>query len=312
MSSERITSEFTAESTAMDVVAGLDLHGKRIIVTGGSSGIGIETARALASAGAELTLAVRDTEAGHGVANKINAELGDERVSVAPLQLAEPSSIGAFARAWGGTPLHVLINNAGVMATPFGRTSDGWETQFGTNHLGHFALANALHPALASAGGARIVSVSSRGHLRSPVIFDDINFTERSYDPWLAYGQSKTANVLFAVGATERWSADGITTNALHPGAILTNLSRHVPAETLLELRSRMTTPPKTPEQGAATSVFVATSALLDGVGGRYFEDSNQAVPHTQGQDEFGVAAYALDPEAATRLWELSIRTLHP
>jgi NAD(P)-dependent dehydrogenase (short-subunit alcohol dehydrogenase family) len=309
MSSELITSPFTARSTAMDVVTGVDLHGKRIVVTGGSSGIGIETARALAGAGAEVTLAVRNTDTGHAVANKINAEIGDERVSVAPLELAEPMSINAFARAWGGAPLHVLVNNAGVMASPFGRTPDGWESQFATNHLGHFALANALRPALASAAGARIVSVSSRAHLRSPVCFDDINFTERRYDPWLAYGQSKTANILFAVGATEHWAADGITANALHPGAILTNLTRHMSADALRDAQAG--TLFKTPEQGAATSVFVATSARLDGIGGRYFEDSNQAMPHTEARPQSGVAPYALNPEAAARLWELSTRTTH-
>jgi len=199
-----------------------------------------------------------------------------------------------------------LVDNAGIMATPLTRTKAGWELQFATNHLGHFALANALHDALASANGARIVSVSSRGHLRSPVLFDDINFTEHEYDPWIAYGQSKTANVLFAVDASRRWSDDGILANALHPGGIMTNLTRYLPTDVVEGFRSDPNAKYKTPEQGAATSVLVATSPLLDGVGGRYFEDCNQAVPYDGGPEPVGVAEYALDPDAAQRLWDIS------
>jgi NAD(P)-dependent dehydrogenase (short-subunit alcohol dehydrogenase family) len=184
--------------------------------------------------------------------------------------------------------------------------------QFATNHLGHFALANGLHRALAEAGGARVVSVSSSGHLRSPVVFDDIHFERRDYDPWLAYGQSKTANVLFAVEATNRWAGDGITVNALMPGGIRTNLQRYVTDEELNRLRAQTGSEEarwKTPEQGAATSVLVATSPLLDGIGGRYFEDCNEAGPNRPGS-RFGVAAYALDPDAAARLWQVSVDTL--
>ena len=186
--------------------------------------------------------------------------------------------------------------------------------QLATNHLGHFALALGLHEALAAAGGARIVSLSSRGHLRSPVIFDDLNFTVRRYDPWLAYGQSKTANVLFAVEATKRWASDGITANAVHPGAIAaTNLSRHMDPEALAELRASGMFSYKTIEQGAATSVLVATSPLLESVGGRYFEDCHEAVvldPGTEETSGSGVAPYALDPEAAARLWRVSAAAL--
>jgi NAD(P)-dependent dehydrogenase (short-subunit alcohol dehydrogenase family) len=215
-------------------------------------------------------------------------------------------SVRRFARQWDTTPLHVLVCNAGIMAAPLRRTPGGWESQFATNHLGHFALAAALHGALAAAGEARIVSVSSRGHLRSPVVFDDINFTRRDYDPWLAYGQSKTANVLFAVAATRHWAGDGITANALHPGGIWTNLTRHLPDDLRESLRTDPSAEYKTPEQGAATSVFVATSPLLDGIGGRYFEDCNQAVPYAGGPERVGVADYALDPSAAQQLWEIS------
>jgi NAD(P)-dependent dehydrogenase (short-subunit alcohol dehydrogenase family) len=202
--------------------------------------------------------------------------------------------------------------NAGLMASPLMRTSEGWEMQFATNHLGHFALATGLHHALAEAGRARVVSVSSTGHLNSPVVFDDIHFLEREYDPWAAYGQSKTANVLFGVEATKRWASDGITVNALMPGAIHTNLQRYISAEQLARMRSRLGgTDPiwKTPEQGAATSVLVATSPLLDGVGGRYFEDCSEAEPHQPGTRR-GVADYALDPEAATLLWQVSVDAL--
>jgi NAD(P)-dependent dehydrogenase (short-subunit alcohol dehydrogenase family) len=207
------------------------------------------------------------------------------------------------------------MNNAGVMALPDLRlTPQGWELQFATNHLGHFALAIGLHDALSAAGAARVVSLSSRGHLRSPVVFEDINFESRPYDLWLAYGQSKTANVLFAVEATRRWASEGITVNAVHPGAIIaTNLSRHMDPDELQRVRSSTTYRFKTPEQGAATSVLVATSPQLEGIGGRYFEDSNQARTLEPGEVENspnGVAPYALDPPNAKRLWELSLKTL--
>jgi len=309
--STRITTPFTAQSTAAEVVAGIDLAGRRVIVTGGASGIGVETARALAGAGAEVTLAVRDTTAGERAAEDIVATTGNKEVLVAPLDLADQSSVRSFAAGWEG-PLHILVNNAGLMAPPLTRTPEGWELQFATNHLGHFELATRLHRALAAAGGARIVSVSSTGHLNSPVIFEDIHFREREYDPWQAYGQSKTANVLFAVEATRRWAGDGIFANALMPGAIRTNLQRYITDEQLQAMRARMGGADpvwKTPEQGAATSVLVATSPLLDGAGGRYFEDCNEAGPHQPGT-RTGVAGYAVDPEAATLLWQVSVETL--
>ncbi len=296
-----ITTPFTAESTAAEVVDGVDLAGRRVIVTGGASGIGIETARALAGAGAEVTLAVRNIRAGERTAEDIIATTGNKQVLVAPLDLADQASVASFAAAWGG-PLHILVNNAGLMASPEMRTPEGWEMQFATNHLGHFALATGLHRALAAAVGARVVSVSSSAHLRSPVVFSDIHFRQRAYEPWAAYGQSKTANVLFAVEATRRWAGDGITANALMPGGIRTNLQRYVTDAELDRIW-------KTPEQGAATSVLVATSPLLEGVGGRYFEDCNEAGPNQPGTRR-GVAAYALDPEAAARLWQVSVQTL--
>jgi NAD(P)-dependent dehydrogenase (short-subunit alcohol dehydrogenase family) len=307
----RITTPFDAQSTAAEVIAGIDLTGHRAVVTGGASGIGVETARALASAGAEVTLAVRNTDAGRATAEDITASTGNKQIHVAPLDLADQRSVTAFVADWDG-PLHILVNNAGVMASPEMRTPEGWELQFATNHLGHFALAAGLHAALTAAGGARVVSVSSSAHRRSPVVFEDIHFRERAYEPWLAYGQSKTANVLFAVEATKRWADDGITVNALMPGGIRTNLQRHISEEELGRMRAAAgvnASSWKTTEQGAATSVLVATSPLLDGVGGRYFEDCNQAADDPR-DGRHGVAAYALDPENAARLWQVSVDTL--
>jgi NAD(P)-dependent dehydrogenase (short-subunit alcohol dehydrogenase family) len=296
-----ITTPFSFRSTATEVVAGIDLTGKRAIVTGASSGIGIETASALAGAGAEVTLAVRNTQAGSTAAANIAATTGRNDIAVAALEVTDPASVAAFAATWEG-PLDILINNAGVMMSPEQRTPQGWELQFATNHLGHFALASALHDALAAAGTARIVAVSSTGHLYSPLVFDDIHFRFRHSDTLLAYAQSKTAVILFAVGATARWAADGITANALNPGAIATNLQRHV--------GGKLVTPPehqKTPEQGAATSVLLATYRELEGIGGRYFEDCNEAgtVDHRDAASS-GVASYALDPANADRLWDVS------
>jgi NAD(P)-dependent dehydrogenase (short-subunit alcohol dehydrogenase family) len=310
-----ITTPFCSESTAAEVVAGVDLTGKRAIVTGGSSGIGIETARALAAAGAEVTLAVRNAEAGRNVAEDIIATTGNADVRVAELELAVPRSIAALVAGWTG-PLDVLVNNAGVMALPgLSLTPQRWELHFATNHLGHFALAVGLHDALAKASaGARIVSLSSRGHLRSPVVFEDINFASRPYEPLVAYGQSKTANVLFAVEASRRWADDGVTANAVHPGAVATtNLSRHLDPDELERIKAAGVYHYKSAEQGAATSVLVATSPELDGIGGRYFQDCNEAPvvdPATAEETGAGVADYAVDPANAERLWQLSEATL--
>jgi NAD(P)-dependent dehydrogenase (short-subunit alcohol dehydrogenase family) len=302
----RIETSFGFASTAAEVTAGVDLTGTRAIVTGAASGIGIETARALAGVGAEVTLAVRDLAAGERTAQEIRRSTGNDAVTVAELELADRESISAFTHAWEG-PLHLLINNAGVMAIPErALTPEGIEMQFAVNHLGHFALALGLHGALAADGAARIVSVSSSAHLASPVIFDDLSFAFRPYDPGLAYGQSKTANVLFAVEATRRWGAEGITANSLMPGAIATRLQRHVgETQTPAELQ-------KTPAQGAATSVLLAVSPLLEGIGGRYFNDCNEAevLDHRPETALTGVAPYALDPGNAERLWEVSLELL--
>ncbi|WP_089157305.1 SDR family NAD(P)-dependent oxidoreductase [Micromonospora sp. NBS 11-29] len=302
-----VTTPFSRETTALEVVRDLDLTGRRAVVTGGASGIGVETARALASAGADVTLAVRNPDAGRRAADDITGTTGNDRILVAPLDLADLDSVAAFVRTWDG-PLHMLVNNAGIMASPEMRTEQGWEMQFATNHLGHFALATGLHPALAAAGGARVVSVSSAAHLRSPVVFDDLHFRQRPYDPWQAYGQAKTANVLFAVEATRRWADDGIHVNALMPGAIRTNLQRYISDEELERMRTQSGGGAaywKTPEQGAATSVLVAASPLVAGVGGRYFEDCQEAGVNQPGT-RTGYAPYARDPEAAELLWTVS------
>jgi len=305
-----ITTRFDAHSTADQVVEGVDLHGRTAVVTGGASGIGVETARSLARAGAAVTLAVRDTAAGDRAAEDIVGTTGNDSVEVAYVDLVDLASVRAFASSWQG-PLHLLVDNAGVMAVPtLELTSAGWERQLATNHLGHFALTTGLHDALAAADGARIVSVSSSGHLASPVVFDDLHFERREYDPWQAYGQSKTANVLLAVEATRRWADDGIVANALMPGGIMTNLQRYVSQEVRdgwQRMLDEGTFTFKTPAQGAATSLVAAVAPELEGTGGHYLEDCNESP--TVADDAAvgtGVREWALDPESALRLWEVS------
>jgi len=311
--SARISTPFTFDSTADDVIAGVDLTGKRAIVTGASSGLGIETARALASAGAQVTLAVRDVEAGKRVATEITAKTANTNVFVAPLDLNSHASISTFVKAWKG-PLHILVNNAGIAALPeLTRTPEGWEQQFATNHLGHFELTLGLHDALAAAGNARVVAVSSSLHRMSPVVFDDIHFQNRSYNDFLAYGQSKTANVLFAVEASKRWAKDGITVNACHPGMIRTNLGRHMKIAPEL-MKNMQTVKNKSVEQGASTQVLLAASPLVDGISGRYFEDNNEAEVvlgmGIQSEAQYGARPHALDPHDAARLWDASLEML--
>ncbi|GAB2572606.1 SDR family NAD(P)-dependent oxidoreductase [Kribbella endophytica] len=309
---------FGPTSTAAEVLEGVDLTGRRAVVTGGSSGLGRETARALASAGAEVTVAVRNTKAGEEAAAAITEELSAAgaaagAVLVAPLDLASQQSVRAFVAAWQ-EPLHILVNNAGVMATPELRTPEGWELQFATNHLGHFALTTGLYDALAAAADARVVMVSSRGHLNGPVLFDDVNFEHHPYDRWAAYSQSKTANVLFAVEAAKRWADQGISVNALAPGRIRTGLLRHIGDETNTAVPGKFqaTNPEigwQTVEQGAATSVLLAGSPIVAGVTGRYFEQGRPADVAVPGELK-GVASYALDATDAARLWQLSLDLL--
>ncbi|MEU6493444.1 SDR family NAD(P)-dependent oxidoreductase [Streptomyces sp. NPDC046984] len=311
-----ICTPFTSSDTADDVLQDIDLTGVRAIVTGASSGLGIETARALTAAGAEVTLAVRNMTAGDAVAETIGMSTGGIRPRVARLDLADRATITRFVDAWGG-PLHLLINNAGVVTGGLERTHEGWELQFATNHLGHFALATGLHHALARGAadrdGARIVSVSSTAHMRSGIDFDDLHFERRGYDPQIAYAQSKTANSLFAVEATRLWGADGIVANAVNPGGIATGLQRNFTPEQKASLDAAEAAGVftyKTVEQGAATSIVAAVAPEFAHSGGHYLDDAQEAytVPNDAdlAQHPHGVKEWALDPATARHLWTVS------
>jgi len=310
-----IGSGFGAQSTTEEVLRGIDLTGKLAIVTGGYSGIGLETTRALAGAGAQVVVPARRRE----IAREAVADL--DGVEVDELDLADLDSVRAFAERFldSGRSIDLLINNAGIMAAPETRVGPGWEAQFAVNHLGHYALANRLWPALARDGGARVVSVSSNGHQLSDIHWDDPHF-ERGYDKWQAYGQAKTANVLFAVHLDALGRDAGVRAFAVHPGVILTQLARHLSDEELTALGlvkedGSFADFFRTPEQGAATQVWAATSPRLAGLGGVYCEDCDIAEitepDQAAGEAEVagltsGVRPYAVDPEAAARLWELS------
>jgi len=323
---------FTAATTADEVLAGIDLSGRDIVVTGGHNGIGLETVRALSKAGAAVTVAARNPE-------RAAASLaGIDRVETSQLDLLDPASIDAFAARYlaTGRPLHALVNNAGIMAGPLVRDARGYESQFAVNHLGHFQLTLGLLSALRSAHGARVVNLTSGGHRISDIRWDDPHFKD-GYDEMgmLGYGQSKTANVLFAVELDRRWSADGIRGFAVHPGIVMTTrLGPWIPegeerepwlsddqmrAMGLADERGELILDPdrelKTPQQGASTSVFAAASPLLDGIGGVYLKDNDLSPLDEDPHDvEFGtdsdvksdVVPYALDPASARRLWELS------
>jgi NAD(P)-dependent dehydrogenase (short-subunit alcohol dehydrogenase family) len=299
---------YGATSTAAEVIAGIDLTGKLALVTGGYSGIGIETTRALVGAGAQVIVPARRVD----TAQEALAELPN--VEVDTLDLGDLDSVKAFADRFlaTGRTLDLVINNAGVMACPETRVGPGWEAQFATNHLGHFALVNRLWPAIAD--GARVVALSSRGHFFSPVRWDDLQF-EQGYDKWTAYGQAKTANVLFAVKLNQLGAAKNVRAFAVHPGGIWTPLQRHLSdAEKIergwIDADGNQLVKFKSPEQGAATTVFAATSPQLDGLGGVYLEDCDLADAVPVDADPAttwgGVKAYAIDPAQADRLWTLS------
>ncbi len=305
----RIGSGFGARSTAADVLSGIDLTGKLAIVTGGYSGLGLETTRALAGAGAHVIVPARRPEHAAEVLAAI------DNVEVAELDLADQESVKAFANAFLGSDrsIDILINNAAIMASPEARVGPGWEAQFATNHLGHYTLMNLLWPALRRDGGARVIALTSTGHKLSPIRFDDPDFAT-GYDKWKAYGQAKTADSLFAVQLDRLGQADGVRAFAVHPGGIMTELQRHLPREEMIKMGwftedGVMNEHFKTPEQGAATSVWAATSPKLAGMGGVYCEDCDIAEPTVVGSPEArisGVDAHAIDPEAAARLWTLS------
>ncbi|MFE7029147.1 SDR family NAD(P)-dependent oxidoreductase [Streptomyces sp. NPDC057621] len=304
----KIGSGFDRHSTADDVLAGIDLTGKLAIVTGGYSGLGLETTRALAEAGARVVVPARR----RAVAEEALA--GIDGVEVDELDLGDLESVRAFAERFlaSGRTVDLVIDNAGIMACPETRVGPGWEAQFATNHLGHFALVNRLWPAIAP-GGARIVSVSSTGHHTSDIRWDDPHWNRGDYDKWEAYGQAKTANVLFAVHLDALGKDSGVRAFALHPGGILTPLQRHLPRQEMVERgwidENGVPLNPegfKSPEQGAATQVWAATSPQLAGMGGVYCEDCDIAELAPADGTRVGVRAYAVDPASAARLWALS------
>jgi len=307
--------ELGFESTTDDVLDGVDLTGKRIVVTGGSTGLGEETTRALAAHGASVTVAVRDLSRGAAAVERIRTTAPDADIEVRELELASLASVRSFADSFLAEHdrIDVLVNNAGIMACPHGATSDGFELQFGTNHLGHFLLGVLLAPALVNGAPSRLVALSSRGHGFSDVSLDDWNFERSEYEPFVAYGRAKTANVLFAVEFQRRYGAAGVQAFAVHPGGIHTELGRHMTSEVVATMSSRMRSSGrkfnwKTIPQGAATSVWAATSPDLDGHGGSYLEDCHIAEVSDDESRNDGVRSYALDPDHAAALWTLSER----
>lgn len=308
-------SGFGAASTAEDVIQGIDLTGRNAVVTGGYSGIGLETVRVLRAAGARVFVPARDMDK----AKKALRDMPD--VVVDAMDLLDPASIDRFAERFTASAgvLHILINNAGVMAPPLMRDSRGYESQFSANHLGHFQLTCRLWPALVAAGGARVVSLSSYGHRRGGIDFRDPSFEQRAYDPWVAYGQSKTANALFAVALDAIGQHDGVRAFAVHPGGIVTDLIRYmspeqIEASQIIDKNGELIIDPennkKTIPQGAATSVWCATHPMLDGKGGVYCADCEIArlLPSDESTELHGVRPRAIDPVAAGRLWALSER----
>lgn len=308
---ERDAPSWSAASTATEVLQGLDLSGKRYVVTGAASGLGYETARALHEAGAEVVAGVRTPEAA-------TALLGLPRLVVGRLDLMDPASIDTFASRWAtpGQALHGLVNCAGVMASPLARDARGHESQFSTNHLGHDRLTRRLWAALGRAGGSRVVAVSSRGHQIAPVDFEDLDFLRRPYDKWIAYGQSKTANVLFAAAVDAIGRASSIRGLALHPGTVLGPLARHLSAEeidafSVLDAQGQPIVDPdrdlKTAAQGAATIVWCAAHPQAAQAEGVYFENCRPAPCIAAGSVGIpGVVPWAVDAEAADRLWSVS------
>ncbi|MFE7978954.1 SDR family NAD(P)-dependent oxidoreductase [Streptomyces shenzhenensis] len=303
----KIGSGFGAGSTADEVLAGIDLTGRLAIVTGGYSGLGLETTRALTRAGARVVVPARRPAVAHA------ALTGLDNVEVDELDLGDLESVRGFAERFlaSGRAVDFVIDSAAIMACPETRVGPGWEAQFATNHLGHFALVNRLWPAL-EPGGARVVSVSSRGHHASGIRWEDVQW-QHGYDKWEAYGQAKTANVLFARHLDRLGQGAGVRAFSLHPGAILTPLQRHLPREEMVERgwideQGNPLDPEgfKTPEQGAATQLWAATSPRLDGMGGVYLEDCDIAEPAPADEERVGVKDWASDPEQAARLWTLS------
>ena len=315
-------SDFGKNSTTDEVLAGKDLSGKTVFITGGNSGLGLETGRAMAAKGAHVVLAGRDQGKLDEAVSQIKTDTPDANVETIICDLGSLDSVAACGKEAKERfeKIDLLINNAGVMACPKDKTADGFEMQFGTNHLGHFALTGHLMPLVEAGkdaqGSGRIVNLSSRGHHITGVDFDDPHFENRDYDKWQSYGQSKTANILFTVGLEKRFAEKGVHAIALHPGGIQTNLGRHMSEEDMKWMRERMRKTAeesgnsggdgfKTIPQGAATQTWAATADELEGRGGFYCEDCHIAEQDDERFDG-GVRSYALDEEKAERLWEMS------
>ncbi len=308
---------FGHDTTTDEVLEGIDLTGKRALVTGASGGLGEETARALASKGAAVTIGARDLAKAQGVADKIKQSTGNDAVDVLDLELSIPDRVRQAAAEYLSRydALNILINNAGVMACPLTRTPEGWELQLATNHFGHFLFTCLLAPALKNGAPARVVNLSSAGHRLSPVDFDDPHYENRDYDKWAAYGQAKTANVLFSVELNKRLSGQGVTANAVHPGGIQTDLGRHLSPEDIEALMSQVSGGGefdfKTVPAGAATSTWAATSPDLEGRGGLYLEDCHVAEVTEGGfGTSEGVVPYAVDAGNGAKLWTLTEKAL--
>jgi NAD(P)-dependent dehydrogenase (short-subunit alcohol dehydrogenase family) len=317
--SESASTEFGATSTTDEVLDGLDLSGRVAAVTGASGGLGLETARALAAHGAHVVLAARDETKLANALTIVRDEVRDASVSSVVLDLADVASCrqAAIRVLTDVDRLDLLVNNAGVMCTPFGHTADGFETQIGTNHLGHMAWTIPLMDLLTRDGGGRIVNLSSAGHRFGDVDLDDLNFERRDYDPWTGYGASKTANVLFSVELERRLGPLGVHAMAVHPGGIHTDLGRHMTPELLGEIQERITQSNpggfdwKSIPQGAATTVWAATSPVFENGGGVYCEDCRVApVVGADATGTDGVLAYAVDPRRAAELWDRSMALL--
>lgn len=315
-----INTGFHAKSTAAEVLRDIDLTGKTAIVTGGYSGLGLETVRALAAKGAQVVVPVRTPE-------KAEIALADipGNISAITMDLSDIPSIARFVNDVAGTLSHLdlLINNAGIMACPMNRVGRGWESQFGVNHMGHFALTKAVMGLLSAAEAPRVVTLSSTGHKLSPIRWDDIQYDTAPYDKWQAYGQAKTANALFANALSRRLKITGGRAFSVHPGGIFTPLQRHLPREEMIALGwlgedgepSELAKQGfKTPEQGASTTLWAATSPLLADKSGVYCEDCNIASltdPDSATARFMGVDAHACDDDAAERLWDVSEALLH-
>ncbi len=316
---------FNAQSTAAEVLEGQDLSGKRVLITGASGGIGLEAARAVASAGASLVLANRASDKAEKALADLASSVPEADIESLDLNLGSLKSVRACADEYleKYDALHLMINNAGVMATPLTQTEDGFESQFGTNHLGHFVLTCRLVPLLKESAPARVVNISSAAHRRGAVDIDDPNFENREYDKWESYGQSKTANALFSLELNRRLADSGVKSYSVHPGMIATDLGRHLDEDDIKMMRQRAKDNLKaaeaagkevleqeqwwkTPEQGAATGVWAAVAEELEDHGGVYLEDCSVARANGGEHDPWGYAPYAKDADLAAELWTLS------